>query len=176
MAKWRKILKKAEELLMLVPTKEELQEFRIAVEQLIQELTRLEHEIHKLPSQREVDVAKNALIRIEGIMEHYRRHSPHKTPTRKKEKLSDVQITEDIVAEVRTLKELSENALISELHNKKYTNSKLALILKCLGRRASTRAKKEQLITEIVSAITSSRTYEGLAGNRRTEKCEDRKE
>ena len=164
MEKWQRILKKAEKLLEVIPTQEELQNIRLVIGELVQALTQLQQETEKFPSSHEVQSAKSALRKIDEIMRRYNTRAAPNRAMKRRGKSFDHQVTEEIRVEVQKLTELPEHALANVLRKKEYTNTKLASILRCLGRRPSSKAKKEQLITEIISAITSSRTYEGIGG------------
>jgi len=168
--KWRKVTNQLRLVLESLPSSEERDELVTAINEIVKILTQLSSSLNNLPTVEEATRAKEALEKLEFILEHnvLLRQKPSKAKQKRDEKaprLAKIS-REDIQREIQILTQLSEEEMKKRLkQSKNYSKEFLRLILSELGRRVSSKATKQEMIDQITIAITTKRTYEGLSGN-----------
>lgn len=165
--KWNKIINYLKILLNNVPSQEEKEETIKAIDKIIQILVDTKQSIFKLPTSNNVEEAKDALTKIEFI---FKKNPILQKLLPKSKRVSKISCStpisqEKVLQEIQELRSLPENEIRDYLKQKKYPKKFLIAILSQFGRKMSTKANKNQIIEQIVTAIITQRTYQGLKGD-----------
>lgn len=168
---WRKCLRELKWLMDSLPSKEEVAELVSAVGCIINILNDLNESLQHLPTSEEAKKAQEAVERLEIILERNPLIRGGKISKARSED-RDTQVSslpripsEHVVQEIKVLEKLPEDTLRERLsHSKQYSKDFLVAILAALGRKAPSKANRKQIVEQIVTAITTRRTYEGLRG------------
>ena len=176
--KWQGVIRQLKVLLETLPSPEERDDIVREIRGLVDVLDELGRSLGNLPTSTEAAKAKDALERLENILGRnpLLRVRPPKTkgtsvpkpPARGRKPLEVSIPKDDILKEIDTLNQLPEDALRMRLRQQDhYSKEFLRLILAELGRRASIKVTRNEMIEQIVVTIINRRTYEGLRGNQR---------
>lgn len=174
--KWQGIIRQLKVLLETLPSPEERDDIVRGIAGIVDVLDELGRSLGNLPTSTEAAKAKDALERLENILGRnpLLRAGPVKTkgtsalrPPRGSRKPSGVSIPkDDILKEIDTLSQLPEDSLRMRLQQQDhYSKEFLRLLLAELGRRASSKVTRNEMIEQIVVTIINRRTYEGLRGS-----------
>jgi hypothetical protein len=168
---WKKLVHQLRRLLESLPPREERDELVRAINEIVDTLSQVSSSLSSLPASEEASEARAALEKLEFILNRnplLRDISFKAKPKRISFKISPpIQISrEEVLHEIEVLSKLSKDELRIHLSQDiRYSKKFLSLILSELGRSVPSKATKDQIIDEIVTAITTRRTYEGLRGD-----------
>jgi hypothetical protein len=166
---WNKVMRQLKGLLDALPPREDRDELVRVINEIVSVLTQVGSSLSTLPTSEEAAEAKEALGKLEFILNRnpLLRGVALKAKRERVSRVSQPVETsrEDILQEIEALAQLSEGDLRTQLNqDERYSKEFLRSILSELGRKAPSRASKGQIIDQIVVAITTRRTYEGLRG------------
>lgn len=165
--KWSKNIHILKEFFKTLPSKGELDEILKLIKELIEFLKQIETSLSNLPTSEEAERARNALERLSFILEHNQLLKNITSQTRlHKQRVTSSSIPEEkaVVELVSNLFQLPEEKLREVLNEEKYSKKFLLAILLHLGRKVPSKISKKQAIEQIITHIITKRTYEGLMG------------
>jgi hypothetical protein len=167
---WKKLVHQLRRLLESLPPREERDELVRAINEIVDMLSQVSSSLSSLPASEEASEARKVLEKLEFILNRnpLLRDISFKAKPKRISKVSPlIQISrEEVLHEIEVLSKLSKEELRIHLSQDiRYSKKFLSLILSELGRSVPSKATKDQIIDEIVTAITTRRTYEGLRGD-----------
>ncbi|MBI2872408.1 MAG: hypothetical protein HYY00_04370 [Chloroflexi bacterium] len=174
--KWQGVIRQLKVLLETLPSPEERDDTVRGIRGLVDVLDELGRSLGNLPSSTEAAKAKDALESLENILGRNpllrvgpaktKETSALKTP-RRRIKPSEVSIPKDnILREIDTLSQLTEDTLRTRLQQQNhYSRDLLRSILGELGRRTPSKLTRNELVEQIVVTIINRQTYAGLRGS-----------
>jgi hypothetical protein len=173
--KFKTIFSRIKESLNLLTTNEEKKEIVNGFKEIISFLESLKDVFINMPSLEEAEKAKDAIIKLESIIEKNplikeiifgkpAKYKKSPTPVKPQKK---IEISGELVEKkLGELKKHSEEEIKNLLDNEKdYPKPLLIAIAEKLGRRVSSKTTRKELITNIATMITNIKTYEGLMKN-----------
>lgn len=168
---WNKVVRQLKAILEAFPKQEERDELVKTLKEMVHVLNNVADSLISLPTTEEAAKAKEAMERLEFIMKHnplLRKVSFKTSPERGTKVPKPIQISrEDTLHEIEKLTHLSEEDLRKRLNQEElYSKGFLRSILSELGRKTQSKASKGEMIDQILTAISTKRTYEGLRGER----------
>lgn len=169
---WNKVVRQLKSFLEALPQREERDELVKTLKEIVHVLNNVADSFNSLPTSEEAAKAKEAVERLEFILKHnpFLRGVSFKGRQGLVTKFPQpIQISkEDTINEIEALTNLSEKDLRRRLNqNERYSKEFLRSILSELGRKTQSKATKGEMIDQILVAISTRRTYEGLRGERK---------
>ena len=176
---WKSLTQNLRKVLDDLPSSAEREESVKAINELVTVLGDLRDAFGAMPSAEEAARAKESLAKLENIVIRNplmrgasngksERPRPRAVNGSKPPKTVQVFPAEVMGQTLANLKELSANAMRSELEDAKaYSNDHLKALLSSLGRRVSGKGVKSEMIEQLVAAVVNDRTIQGISNRHR---------
>ena len=164
---WKKAIQQMRKALESLPSEKERDELVKAIGEIVLVLTQLSDALVALPTAEEADRAREALDRLEFIVDTnplLRGHSGKSAPSKTKKvrhSATAKPLPESIGQEIQSLRKAGYRVR-DVLEERGYTKEVLRQILAGLGRRVPGSASRREMIDQIVAALDVERTYKGL--------------